>query len=71
MTLGGKGSGAKALFSDKYHVEARRRRKESYCHCKAKPKEKPKPQPLPKPEIQPTESKQEESLLDLLLEEVG
>ena len=70
MTLGGKGSGAKASFSDKYHVEARSRRKESYHNYKAKPKEEPKPQTLPKPRIQPTESKQEESVLDLLLAEV-
>ena len=63
--------GAKPVFSDKYHVEARRRRKESYHRCKAKPKENPKPQTLPKPRIQPTKSKQEESLLDLLLEEMG
>ena len=63
--------GAKPQFSDKYHVEARRRRKESYHRCKAKPKEEPKPQTLPKRRIQPTKSKQEESLLDLLLEEVG
>jgi len=39
--------------------------------ARAKPKEKPKPQPLPKHSIQPTKSKQEESLLDLLLEDVG
>ena len=71
MTLGGKGSEAKALFSDKYHIEARRRRKESYHRCKAKPKEETKPQPLPKPRIQQKKSKQEASLLDLLLEEVG
>ena len=70
MTLGGKGSGAKPLFSDKYHVEARRRRKESYHRCKTNQKEKPKPQTLPKPRIQPTESKQEESVLDLILAEV-